>query len=53
MRRLGAAALGGVAVVALAWAAIGLADEITCNGGKCNGANDKADDSCEEVIPER
>ena len=38
MQRLAGAALAGVSVVALVWAAIALADEIQCKAGKqCNG----------------
>ena len=37
MRRTATATLGGIGLVALVWAAVALADDITCNGGKCNG----------------
>ncbi len=38
MRRVAMAAVGGISAAALMWAAIALAEEITCNGGKCNGS---------------
>jgi hypothetical protein len=37
MRRVAMAAVGGIGVTALVWAAIAHADEIDCDGGRCAG----------------